>query len=266
MPNGTTNTLLSPLKERMQAGEAVLGLNVRLGRSPDIARIARATGHDFLFIDTQHSVFDLETIVHIAHTALAIGIAPLVRVRGIDDPDVSLLLDNGVAGIVYPDVSTADEARRAVEVCRFPPRGKRSAVGGYPHFDYRAVPLRESMPALDAHCLLVLMIETVAGLDNVEAIAAVDGVDVIHLGSNDLLVAMGKAGQFDDPAVVAAQDRVIAAAHANGRFAGCGGNRDVARQAEAIRRGARFVTTQTDIAFMMTAAGAWVKGVRDALG
>jgi 2-keto-3-deoxy-L-rhamnonate aldolase RhmA len=109
------------------------------------------------------------------------------------------------------------------------------------------------------------MIETVEGLQNVEAIAAVDGVDVVHVGSNDLLVAMGKAGQFDDPDIIAAQDRVIAAAKKYGKFAGCGGNRDVARQVEAIRRGAQFVTTQTDIGFLMASANAWTKGVREAL-
>lgn len=256
----------NPVKARMQAGHVALGLNVRLGRSPDIARIAKATGHDFLFIDTQHSIFDLETIAHIAHTALAIGVAPVVRVRGVDDPDVSLLLDNGVTGIVYPDVNTAEEARKAVEVCRFAPRGKRSVAGGYPHFDYRSIPLRESVPALDEACLLVAMIETVEGLENVEAIAAVDGLDVIHLGTNDLLAAMGKAGQFDDPVVVEAQDRVIAAARTHGKFAGCGGNRDVARQVAAIKRGAQFVTTQTDIAFMMAAASAWTEGVRRGVG
>lgn len=259
------DTLVNPVKRRLEAGEVALGLNVRLARSPDIARIAKASGHDFLFIDTQHSIFDLETIAAIAHTALAIDVAPLVRVRGIDDPDVSLMLDNGVAGIVYPDVGSAAQARRAVETCRFPPRGRRSVAGGYPHFDYRGVPLTASVPALDQACLLVCMIETVEGLENVEEIAAVEGIDVLHVGSNDLLAAMGKAGQFDDPAIAAAQDRVIAAARRHGKFAGCGGNRDVARQVEAIRRGAQFVTTQTDIGFLLASANAWTKGVREAL-
>ncbi|MCC7345830.1 MAG: aldolase [Variibacter sp.] len=255
-----------PLLQRMREGGVVLGLNVRLGRSPDIARIAKGRGHDFLFIDAQHSIFDLETIAAIAHTALAIGVAPLVRVRGIEDPDVSLLLDNGVTGIVYPDIETAAQARRAVEVCRFAPRGKRSVAGGYPQFDYRGVPLAQSVPMLEASCLLVCMIETPAGLANVEEIAAVEGVDVLHVGSNDLLAAMGKPGQFDDPAIVAAQDRVTAAARTHGRFAGCGGNRDVARQVEAIRRGAQFLTTQTDIGFLMASASAWTKGVRERVG
>jgi staphyloferrin B biosynthesis citrate synthase len=259
------NKLTNPVKERMRAGDVSLGMAVRLGRSAEIARIAKATGHDFIFIDMQHSIFNIESIVHIAQTALAIGIAPLVRVRSIDDPDVSVLLDNGVTGIVYPDVANAAQARRAVEICKFPPVGRRSVTGGYPHFDFRAVPLKESVPQLNEVCLLVCMIETVEGLENAEEIAAVPGVDVQHVGSNDLLVNMGKAGQFDDPAIIAAQDRVIKACKANGIFAGCGGNRDVTRQAEAVRRGAKFLTTQTDIGFLSAAASAWTKGVREAL-
>ena len=150
--------------------------------------------------------------------------------------------------------------------CKFAPIGKRSVVGGYPHFDYRAVPLTESVPQLNDVCLLVCMIETMEGLNNVEEIAAVDGVDVLHVGSNDLLVNMGKPGKFDDPAIVAAQDRVIKAAKAHGKFAGVGGNRDVERQAAAVRRGAQFVTTQTDIGFLVAAAGEWTRGIRKALG
>jgi staphyloferrin B biosynthesis citrate synthase len=258
-------TLVNPVREKMKAGGVALGMTVRLGRTPDIARIAKSTGHDFIFIDGQHSIFNLETIIGIAHAALGTGVVPMVRVRGVDDPDVSLLLDNGVTGIIYPDIGTAAHARRAVEVCRFPPLGKRSVAGGYPHFDYRPVPLSESMPQLNEACLLTCMIETVEGLNNIEEIAAVDGVDVLHVGSNDLLTNMGKPGKFDDPAIVEAQDRVIRAAKANGRFAGCGGNRDVERQVAAIRRGAQFVTTQTDLGFLAAAAGQWTDAVRKAL-
>ena len=266
MVDSVSAQLVNPVLDRLRAGDVALGINVRLSRSADIVRIARATGHDFVFMDAQHSLFGLETIGHMAQAALALGVGCVVRVRGVDDPDISLLLDNGVTGIVVPDVGTVMQARRAVEIVRFPPTGRRSVGGGYPHFDYRGVPVAQATQALDASTLLVLMIETVEGLENVEEIAAVDGVDVLHVGSNDLLVSMGKAGQFDDPAIVAAQDRVIAAARAHGRFAGCGGNRDVARQVEAVRRGARFVTTQSDTAFLAAAAGAWAGGVRKGAG
>lgn len=265
MADAGTVKLTNPVRDKMKAGGIALGMTVRIGRTPDIARIAKTTGHDFIFIDGQHSIFNLETITGIAHTALAIGITPMVRVRGVDDPDVSLLLDNGVTGIIYPDISTAAQARKVVEVCRFAPLGKRSVVGGYPHFNYRPVPLRESVPQLNEACLLVCMIETVEGLNNIEEIAAVDGVDVLHVGSNDLLASMGKPGKFDDPDIIAAQDRVIRAAKTHGRFSGCGGNRDVERQAAAVRRGAQFVTTQTDLGFLAAAAGQWTGALRKAL-
>ena len=257
--------LTNPVKIRLAAGEPALGLSVRLSRSGEIARIAKATGHDFLFIDVQHAIFNVETIAHICDVALAVGVAPLVRVRGIDDPDVSMLLDNGATGIVFPDINTAAQARRAVELCKFPPIGRRSVGANFPQFDLRTVPLTEAVPQLNASTLVVCMIETVEGVNNVEEIAKVAGLDVIHVGSNDLLVNMGKPGKFDDPELAAAQDRVIAAAKANGKYAGMGGNRDVGKQAEAIRRGAQFITTQSDIGFLSAAAQQWTNGIRAAL-
>ena len=262
----TPVSIPNPVMDRMRAGQPALGMTVRLGHSGDIIRIAKATGHDFVFIDVQHSLFNLETIGHMAQVALGCGIAAQVRVRSVDDPNVSVYLDNGVTGIVFPDVNNAQEAQRAVNAAKFAPIGKRSVCGGYPHFDYAAVPLTQSVPALNDAALVVCMIETVEGLRNVEAIAAVPGVDVIHVGSNDLLVNMGKPGQFDDPEIIAAQERAIAAAKAHGKFAGIGGNRDVQRQVQAIRKGCLYVTTQTDIGFLSAAANQWTRGVREALG
>src|SRR3954453_9312309 len=90
---------------------------------------------------------------------------------------------------------------------------------GYPAFDFRPMPVGESSRMLNDNTLVACMIETREGLENVEKIAAVDGVDVIHVGCNDLLTAMGKPGAFGDPEVVAAVERVIAAASAHGKFA-----------------------------------------------
>ncbi len=255
----------NPVKELLKAGKVALGMNVRLARSGDIARIAKTTGHDFIFIDIQHSLFTVETIGHIAEAALGCNIAPLVRVRSCDDPDTSLLLDNGVTGIVFPDISTAAEAQRAVNRARFPPLGKRSVSGGYPIFDYRAVSTADAVPALNDNTLVVCMIETVEGLQNIDEIAAVDGVDVIHVGSNDLLTAMGKPGTFGSPEHIAALDRVISVTKAHGKIPGVGGDRNVNRQAEFIRKGARFITTNSDIAFIMAEASRVTGELRKAL-
>ena len=118
------------------------------------------------------------------------------------DPDTALLLDNGVTGIVFPDVNTAADAKSGVNAARFPPVGRRSVSGGYPHFDFRPTPVAESVPALDAATLVVCMIETRQGLANVEEIAAVPGVDVLHVGTNDLLVDMGKTPKAKVPEAI----------------------------------------------------------------
>jgi len=255
----------NPLKELFKANKVALGMNVRLARSGDIARIAKTTGHDFIFIDSQHSLFTLETIGHIAQTALAIGIAPLVRVRSCDDPDTQVLLDNGVTGIVFPDVSTADEARRAVSRAKFPPIGRRSVGGGYPIFDYRPVNPADSVPALNENTLVVCMIETREGLENVDAIAAVEGVDVVHVGSTDLLTAIGKSGQYGSPEHLAALERVMAAAKKHGKVPGVGGDRNTQRQADFIRQGARFITTNSEIAFILAEASRVTGELRKAI-
>lgn len=256
----------NPVKARIAAGGAALGLGVRLVRSAEIARIARASGHDFLFLDVQHSLFNLETLGHIAQAALALGVAPVARVRSVRDPDVQALLDNGITGIVFPDVGTEADARAAVAAVRFGPLGRRSVTGGYPYFDFRAVPPAEALPAVDAATLLVCMIETREGVRNAEAIAAVPGIDVIHMGMNDLLTDMGKPGRYADPELEEAVAKVLAACRANGKAFGAGGNRDPQAQAAIIRRGAQFLTTQTDIALLSAGAAAWTRGVRDALG
>jgi 2-keto-3-deoxy-L-rhamnonate aldolase RhmA len=247
------------LKELFKAGKVALGMNVRLGRSGDIARIAKTTGHDFIFIDTQHSLYNVETIGHIAQVALAIGIAPLVRVRSCDDPDTQVLLDNGVTGIVFPDVNNAAEAKRAVNRAKYPPIGKRSVVGGYPILDYGAHNTADVVNALQDNTLVVCMIETREGLDNVEEICAVEGVDVIHVGSNDLLTALGRPGTFGSDEHLAALDKVMSAAKKHGKVPGVGGDRNVARQADFIRKGAKFITTNSEIAFIL-AEGSRVTG------
>jgi 2-keto-3-deoxy-L-rhamnonate aldolase RhmA len=258
-------TVSNPLKAMMQAGKVALGMNVRLARSGDIARIAKTTGHDFIFIDGQHAIFTVETIAHIAQAALGCGITPLVRVRSVDDQDVQVLLDNGVMGIVYPDVNTAAEARRAVGRAKFPPIGKRSVAGGYPMFDFAPVPVRQTVPALNAATLVVCMIETPEGVRNIEEIAKVDGVDVIHIGANDLLTAMGKPGEFGDPEAAKVIDRVISVVAANGKIPGMGGDRNIPRQIEYIKKGARFLTTNSEIAFILAEATRVTTELRRAL-
>ena len=254
-----TETLPNPIKELFKQDKVALGMNVRLARSGDIAGIAKSTGHDFIFVDAQHSLYNVETIGHIALAALGVGVAPLVRVRSFDDPQTQVLLDNGVVGIVFPDVNNADQAREAVRRAKYPPIGTRSVGGGYPILNYRPTPVPDAVAALQDNTLVVCMIETQEGLDNIDAICAVEGVDVIHVGSNDLLTAMGKPGSFGSAEHIAALEKVIAACKKHGKVPGVGGDRNLARQVEFIRKGMRFITTNSEIAFIL-AEGSRVTG------
>jgi 2-keto-3-deoxy-L-rhamnonate aldolase RhmA len=255
----TPVSLPNPVKECFKTGQPALGMLVRLGRTGDIARLAKTTGHDFVLVDMQHALFNVETAGHIAQAALGCGIAPLARVRSCDDQDTAVLLDNGIMGIVFPDVNTAAEAKRAVDRAKYPPIGRRSVAGAFTMFDFRAIPTADSVRALDDNTLVVCMIETPEGLANVDAIAAIPGVDVVHVGSSDLLTAMGTPGAFGTPEHIAALDKVIAAAKKHGKVAGVGGDRNIARQVDFIRKGAGFLTTNSDIAFVL-AEGSRVTG------
>lgn len=257
-------TASNSAKARMQADEVALGLIVRTVRTAEIARIARASGHDFLFLDTQHALFSPQTVERILEAASAIGLAALVRVRGCDDPDLSRFLDAGASGVIVPDVSTAEEAGRAVRAARFAPRGRRSLPGPLARTQGQSV--EAAMVAMDDAILLVCMIETREGVANAEAIAAVDGVDVLHVGCVDLLHDMGKSGAFGDPEIMAAMTRVIAAARRQGRWAGLGGDRDPKRQTLFIRQGVRFMTTQIDGALLAAEAARVVAGIREREG
>lgn len=250
--------------DRMRRDEVALGLVVRLARSGEIASIAAASGHDFLFLDTQHALYSLETLGHIIQGALGAGVATIVRVPRHDDPDIAKVLDAGASGIIVADVSDAGQAREVAAACRFPPRGRRSVQSTYPVTRYRRHAIGDLIAEVERQTLVGCMIETAEGLANLDEIAAVDGVDLIHIGCTDLLADLGRAGRFDDPALVAAVHRVIDASRANGKFAGLGGDRDIGRLRGYFARGLRLHTTQTDITYLIEAASARANALRGA--
>ena len=250
--------------ERMRDGHLALGMVVRLARSGEIAAIAKASGHDFIFIDTQHALYSLETIGHIIQAALGCDVATIIRVPRFDDPDIAKLLDAGASGIIVADIADAEQARQVVDACRFPPLGKRSVQSTYSVTGYRQYPITSLLAEIENKTLVGCMIETREGMDNLEAIAATPGVDLIHLGCTDLLADMGRTGAFDDPDLVKAVHRIISVCKAEGKFAGLGGDRDLHRLAGYFEKGLLFHTTQTDITYLLEAAAQRTRAMRAA--
>jgi len=260
------NTVL----EKLRAGEVVLGLSVRMVRTGEIAKIAEASGHDFIFIDMEHAPITLEAAAAMSVAALDTGITPIVRVAGHETFHMSRVLDGGAMGVVVPHVNNAEEARHAVAACRFPPIGHRSVAGGYAQLGYASMPAGEASDYMNRNTLLAVMIETPEAVENIEEIAAVDGIDVIYIGSNDLLMEMGLPGQFGGEALEKAAKRIIDASLAHGKLPGIGGVRDAELATKFVRMGSRFLTTHSDFAFLIEAASNRTallrKAVKDAIG
>ncbi|MRH28057.1 aldolase [Microbacterium sp. SYP-A9085] len=242
------------VRERVAAGAIALGIGVRAVRSGEIALLAKATGHDFLYIDTQHAVFDGQQITQIAQAALGAGVAPFVRVRSAADPDISRYLDAGILGIVAPDVVSADQARQLVAAAKYGPMGRRSVAGMSVHYDFRAVPADVQMRAENDAVMVFCMIESREGLDSIEEIAAVPGVDGLYLGLGDLLADMGIPGEFTSPEVGDALRTLVDVTRRHGLVAGSGGAPSPQLQLRAIAAGVRFLMTSSDLGLIRSGA------------
>jgi 4-hydroxy-2-oxoheptanedioate aldolase len=262
MPSEINELLRNHVKEKLGRGEVVASMTVRLIRGIEIARIAKTAGFESLYVDLEHASFSLDTTGQICIAGLEAGITPLVRVPGI--AEVSRVLDGGALGVIAPRVQSADDARAYVAAAKFPPLGHRSAAGPPPHLHYRSFPAAAANAALNAATLLIVQFESEEALSQAEAIAAVEGVDLVMIGSNDLLADWGLAGQYEHARLRDAYARTIAACRKHGKHVGVGGlasRPDLA--AEFVHMGARYVSTGTDLGFLLAACTAKAKEVHD---
>src|SRR6185312_3431675 len=198
-------------REKLEQGQLSLGVGIRLTRSVEIAKAMAASGFDWLFLDMEHGVMSLEACAQISTAALDAGIAPIARVPNGEYAIATRALDNGALGIVMPHVDTAAEAREVVSKLKYPPVGHRSMGGIGPHYGLRSASTGEAAKALNESNLTVVMLETPTAIANAEEIAAVPGVDVLLIGSNDLCAEMGIHGEFGHQRVADAYAKMIAA-------------------------------------------------------
>ena len=255
-------TINNPARARLEAGEVSIGIGLRISRTVDIAKAMKTAGFDWLFIDMEHSAMSIDTASQISVAALDAGITPLVRVPWMEHWVATRVLDNGALGIVMPHVDTAEQAREVVDRLKYPPIGHRSVAGGAAVFDFEKVDVGESIAAINASTLVTVMIETPLGVENADEIAAVDGVDVLLIGTGDLTAEMGIPGQPGHERVLAAYESVIAACHKHGKWAGMGGAYEEPELRRYIGMGVRMVLASGDLGLMMQAGSATTRLVR----
>ena len=241
-------------KVLLSQGQLAIGIGVRGVRGVEIARVMKTAGFDWLFIDLEHGATSTETAYQISVAALDANIAPLVRVPHGELAMGTRCLDAGALGIVVPHVDTPEEAKSMVDAFKFAPLGHRSIGGAYPQFGFAAVPAKDVVTGLNEATLVVAMIETPRAVENADKIAAVPGVDVLLMGTNDLCLEMGIPGQLDNERVVAAIDTVIAACKKHGKWPGLGGVYGKELLKRYIARGMRMILSGNDISLLLNAA------------
>jgi 4-hydroxy-2-oxoheptanedioate aldolase len=196
----------------------VFGVFVLSGSPVAVELIGRA-GFDFVAIDCQHGVTSSygEDLAELIRAADAADVAPVVRLAGHDPGRILKPLDLGAGAVIVPNVNTADQARAAVEGARYPPAGRRSAYPSARAAGYGTEPWDDFAARQDRDALVFALIEEVEGLDNVEDIAAVDGLGGLYFGPFDLALSLGDpAMAFDLAAHARNRERVYDAARRNG--------------------------------------------------
>ncbi len=244
----------NPARERLERGELSIGLGIRLSRGVDIAKILKTSGYDWLFLDLEHGTMSLDACSQISVAALDAGISPIVRVPAMQHAMATRALDGGALGIVMPHVDSAKEAREIVDHLKYPPIGHRSVSGAQPQFDYKAMKIGELTASLNATSLTIVMVETPKAIANADSIAAVPGVDVVLIGTNDLAAEMGIPGDFAHPKIVAAYKKVIAACKKHKKWPGMGGVYNEELLQKYVGMGMRIVLAGGDVGMLMQAA------------
>jgi 2-keto-3-deoxy-L-rhamnonate aldolase RhmA len=238
-------------KRKLAEGGIALGFGVHHLRTTAVPMLAIAGGHDFLFIDMEHGATTVQEATQICIAALPTGVPAIVRVCAGALDEATRLLDNGALGIVVPHVDTAKQAQRIADALHYPPAGTRSWGGPPPIYGYMPPHVAEAQKAVNDEILTVVMIESPEAVENAGDIAAVDGIDVLLIGSFDLTSALGIAGQTGHRKLIDAYDAVGKACAKHGKVLGMGGINGDEDSERYIGMGSRFITTGSDHSYVV---------------
>jgi 2-keto-3-deoxy-L-rhamnonate aldolase RhmA len=247
---------------RLREGETVLGMFAIDLYSTGLARTATSAGAEFIVFDQEHTGWGLDQIRPLLAAARASEVVPLVRVRTLDAHAIGSVLALGALGVMVPLIRDAAEARAVVAAAKYPPAGERGF--GILYVDEHEGDVAGYMRRANDELMVIAMVETVGALDDLEALAATPGIDVLWVGHFDLTASMGIAGDFADPRYADALAAVVEACERHGIAAGI--STDTADGAvELARRGFRFIAAGHDIVLLRDALQDRLAAVRAAL-
>ncbi|RYD68470.1 MAG: 2-dehydro-3-deoxyglucarate aldolase [Sphingomonadales bacterium] len=235
------------VRERLDAGQPVLGTFLKIN-SPALVELIGLAGFDFVIIDTEHGCFTHADVENLIRAAEVTGMSAIVRTPDAGDSAILHALDSGAAGVQVPGLSSAAEAARAVRSARYHPLGQRGFARANRAAGYGAAPLKEYFERAN-RTLLAVHVENREMVEDIEALCALDTLDIVFLGAADLSQSYGVPGEQDALQVRTALDRVTSVALAAGRDVGAVAATPAEMDA-MMEKGVRYIVWQSDIAML----------------
>jgi 2-keto-3-deoxy-L-rhamnonate aldolase RhmA len=244
-----------PVRARLAAGEPVIAVTIT---TPGIETSAHAAGlgFDVLWVEMEHSPITLESLRAMVLATRGLPTPVFARVPVNELWTAKRVLDQGVSGVIFPFTSTPELARQAAAACRYPPHGRRGSGAGLARATWPEPD--DYYDSADANVMVVTVVEDRAGLENIDAIAATSGLDVIFIGTSDLAFSLGVRGDMDAPEVERAVVRIAEAAQRNGKALG----RPLVtpgRIREYMQQGFRFFQAPTELGLLTAGARAYLE-------
>jgi len=239
-----------PVRQRLLNGEIVVAATL-VTPSVEAAAHAATLGFHFLWVEMEHSPITLETLRLMVLATRGLPAAIIARVPVIELWTAKRVLDQGVSGVIFPFASTAALAQRAVDATHYPPNGLRGSGAGLATSTWPDT--GSYYDSADRNILTIVVIETREGLENIDEIAATPGIDVIFIGTSDLSFSLGFRGEQKPPEVVAAVEKIAAAAKRHGKFLGRPAS-TAAQIQEWKKQGFLFFQTGTELGLMTAGA------------
>lgn len=250
----------NPVRNKLEAGDAVYAVTITTGNL-DASVLLASMGFDFLWVEMEHSPVTLETLRGIVLAVRGLPAMVFARVPVVELWTAKRVLDQGVSGVIFPFTSTVELARTAAQACRYPPVGLRGSGATLATMVWPQA--GNYSDSADANVLTIAVIEQAPAVENIDAIAATPGIDVLFIGTSDLSFSLGLRGRQNEPALEEAIAKIVAAGKKHGKFLGrpVGNGEQVPRYRE---QGFQLFQCLTDLGMMRIGAERLLENVRRA--
>ena len=234
----------SKVLAKMRAGEVATCVKLNM-IDPVISEIAALSGFDCIWVDMEHVPHTVQDILGHIRAAKMHDTDIIVRVQRGSYSDLIRPLEMDASGIMVPHIMSLEDAKQIVYYTKFHPIGRRPMDGGNADGAYCLLPMDEYIEQANNQRLVIVQIEDPEPMEELEAIAALDGIDMIFFGPGDYSQGIGAPGQLDHPKITEAYKQIAKVARANGKFAGTVGT--TTNFQELVDMGYQFVNVGSDV-------------------